>query len=145
MKYFFLLLIPASLLFACNANDTKSTPTETAALKNAVSDSANYTTVQWLDSTHRTMGTVQQGQVVEVSWRFKNTGNKPLVIASASASCGCTVADKPEQPVSPGETGTIKARFDSKGREGTERKQVFVTANTQTPNHELSFEVEVKK
>lgn len=152
MKQLFILLTGATLLYACNSNDANSTEAskkdslEHARILDAVNDTANFTSIQWLDSTTQDLGKVKEGQVVEVSWKFKNAGNKPLIITNASASCGCTVAEKPEAPIAPGDEGTIKAKFDSKGREGTQHKDVYVTANTTNgTNHQLSFAVEVQK
>jgi hypothetical protein len=151
MKPIFCVLAGSILVVACNSNDTATEATSNDSIKHeqqisAVNDTANFTSIEWIDSVHQNLGNVTEGGVVEVSWHFKNTGNKPLIISNASASCGCTVAEKPEEPVSPGAEGLIKAKFDSKGREGTQRKDVYVVANTtgQT-NHQLSFSVEVKK
>ncbi len=100
--------------------------------------------MQWLDSTYKDLGKVKEGQVVEVAYRFKNTGTKNLVIANVSASCGCTIPEKPEKPIAPGEEGVIKAKFDSKGRpKGEARKDVFVKANTEPQDQQLSFRVEI--
>jgi hypothetical protein len=53
---------------------------------------------------------------------------------------------KARSPIAPGNEGIIKAKFDSQGREGMQRKDVFVTANTNTTtNHQLSFSLEVQK
>lgn len=150
MKYVVLCLISSGLLFACTSNDASSgTATDSLDRTNqaaSVSDSANFTTVQWLDSIHQDLGKIQEGGVLEVSWRFKNTGDKPLIISNASASCGCTVAEKPEAPITPGGEGLIKAKFDSKGRTGMQRKDVFVIANTTgNKDHQLSFSVDVQK
>ena len=148
MKSFFYLLVAGCLLAACGQNDAKTSVTKNSIAANdkAIEDSANFTTLQWLDSTHQELGTMTQGQTMEVSWRFKNTGDKPLIITNATASCGCTVAEKPEQPVAPGETGIIKAKFDSNGREGEQHKELYVTANTQgSTTHNLSFRVDVVK
>ncbi|MGZ8557655.1 MAG: DUF1573 domain-containing protein [Chitinophagaceae bacterium] len=145
MKKVFFILLTAGL-FACQNADTKTEKTLTTAEKEtATKDSANFTTIQWLDSTYINLGKVKEGQVVEVSYRFKNSGDKNLVIANVSASCGCTVPEKPEKPFSPGEEGVIKAKFDSKGRgKGETRKEVFVTANTKPENlTQLSFRVEI--
>jgi len=111
----------------------------------ALKDSANFTTVEWLDSTYKDLGKVKEGQQVEVSFRFKNTGTKNLVIDDVTASCGCTVPEKPQEPITPGQEGMIKAKFDSKGKPvGEARKEVYVTANT-TPStsHTLTFRVEI--
>ena len=88
------------------------------------------TTVEIIDSMHN-FGTVAEGDMVEYSFRFRNTGKNPLVVSNASASCGCTVPEKPEQPVMPGQTGIIKVKFDSKGRPGKAHKTVNVTSNAQ--------------
>ncbi len=143
-KLLFVLL--AAGLFACQTADKQTVQELTPEQKeNATKDSANFTTIQWLDSTYRDLGKVKEGQVVEVSFRFKNNGAKNLVIANVSASCGCTVPEKPEKPFAPGEEGVIKAKFDSKGRpHGEARKEVFVTANSSPENMTaLSFRVEI--
>ena len=86
------------------------------------------TTVQIIDSAYN-FGKVTDGEKVEYSYRFKNTGNKPLVIIQATASCGCTVPQKPEKPILPGETGFIKIVFDSKGRVGEAHKTISIISN----------------
>ena len=135
----------AVLLAACG-QDPQQNPDATLAVNTPAPDSAAVTTIQWLDSTHQNLGKINEGQVVEVVWRFKNSGNKPLIIKNASASCGCTVAEKPEAPIAPGGEGSIKAKFDSKGREGTQRKEVYINANTAgLEGQDLSFSVEVSK
>ena len=86
------------------------------------------TKVQIIDSVYN-FGKVTDGDNVVFSFRFKNTGDKPLIIASAHASCGCTVPEKPEQPIKPGETGYLKVVFDSKGRVGPVQKEISVVSN----------------
>ena len=149
------LMIPAlaatTLIYSCGSNDATAsnkadTAQSTASATSSTADASTSTTsIQWIDSIHQELGKVKEGGVVEVSWKFKNTGSKPLVISNVNASCGCTVADKPEQPIAPGAEGVISAKFDSKGREGAQRKDVYVTANTENSNHQLSFAVDVTK
>lgn len=88
----------------------------------------NATTVQMIDSVFN-FGTKMQGEKIEFSFRFKNTGNNPLIIFDASASCGCTVPEKPAEPIKPGESGFIKVVFDSKGKSDHQIKDVTVTSN----------------
>lgn len=151
MKSILYLLVFASSLLACTSTDKKagesgkSTSEIQAEKAKFMSDSANYTSIQWLDSTFLSMGTVNEGAQVEVSFRFKNTGTKPLVIANVTASCGCTVPETPQQPFAPGEEGVIKAKFDSKSRPGENRKHITVDANTiPSRSHTLEFTVSVK-
>ena len=129
-----LFVLFAAGLFACQTADKKPVAALSQEEKDkAARDSANFTTIEWLDSTVKDLGNIKEGQVVEVSYRFKNTGNKPLIIAGVTASCGCTVPEKPEKPIAPGQEDVIKAKFNSKGRpKGENRKDVFVTANYKT-------------
>ena len=139
-----LIVLFAAGLFACQTADEKTSAALTQEQKDqAARDSANFTTIEWLDSTVKDLGQIKEGQVIEVSYRFKNTGDKPLIIAGVSASCGCTVPEKPEKPIAPGQEDVIKAKFDSKGRpKGENRKDVFVTANTKPQSStQLSFKV----
>lgn len=102
------------------------------------------TTVQIIDSVFD-FGKVAEGEIVEFSYRFKNTGTEPLIIENASASCGCTVPEKPEAPIKPGETGFIKVKFNSEGRAGVAHKTVTVTSNAAPAFPQLLLKGEVIK
>lgn len=104
------------------------------------------TSVQIIDSAYN-FGKVTEGEIVEYSFRFKNTGNKPLIITNASASCGCTVPEKPEKPIEPGDTGFLKVKFNSDHRVGTVHKTVTVSSNAEPifPELVLTGEVLAKK
>ena len=91
-------------------------------------DTSNFTSIQWLDSTYLDLGQQKEGKEITISFRFKNTGTKNLVIENVSAQCGCTIPEKPEKPFVPGEEGVIKAKFSGAGHDET-RKQVYVKAN----------------
>ena len=75
-------------------------------------------------------GAIPEGEVVEHTFTFTNTGEAPLIIQSASASCGCTVPSYSKDPVPVGGTGEIAVRFNSKGKKGNQAPTVTVTANT---------------
>jgi hypothetical protein len=108
-------------------------------------DSTKFTTIQWIDSV-KDYGKITEGQKLDVSFRFKNTGDKPLIIRSVRPSCGCTAAEPPKEPVAPGAIGTILASFNSQGREGLNKKDIYIEANTKgTQNHTVHFDVEVVK
>lgn len=76
-------------------------------------------------------GKINEGDVVEHTFKFKNTGNAPLVIQNATASCGCTVPSYPKEPVAPGEEGEILVKFNSQNKPGVQNKTVSLTANTE--------------
>jgi len=144
MKKLFLASLVLGL-FACQSADQNNGQELSQSDKEtAVRDSANFTTIEWIDSTFQDLGKIKPGQIVEVSYRFKNTGSKNLVIANVSASCGCTIPERPEKPIAPGEEGVIRAKFDSNGRgKGENRKSVTVRANTDPGETHLSFRVEI--
>lgn len=75
-------------------------------------------------------GTIQEGDVVSHTFKFKNTGEAPLIIQSAKGSCGCTVPTWPQEPIPVGGTGEIVAEFNSKGKPNIQNKTVTITANT---------------
>ncbi len=104
------------------------------------------TTVQIIDSAFD-FGKVAEGETVEYNYRFKNTGTKPLVISTTSASCGCTIPEKPDAPVKPGETGFIKVKFNSEHHPGKAHKIIYVNSNANPPFPELLLtgDVEPKK
>ena len=52
-------------------------------------------------------GTIEKGADGIRVFKFKNTGNAPLVVSAVKSSCGCTVPKKPEAPILPGEDGEI--------------------------------------
>ena len=133
-----------ALLISCDVrtkDKIADNSTQVAGNKTIV-DSAASTTVQIIDSVFD-FGKVTDGEVVEFSYRFKNIGSQPLIISNASASCGCTVPEKPEAPVKPGETGFIKVKFNSEGRVGVAHKTVTVQSNAAPSFPELLLKGEV--
>jgi len=147
-KLLFVLTVLALIsTVACKTNDKKSANTSTLSQEEKTrigNDSANFTSIEWLDSTNANLGKIKEGAIVEVAYRFKNSGTKVLVVEDVTAGCGCTVPEKPEKPIAPGEESVIRAKFDSKGKAGTQNKYITVTANT-TPSKQqvLQFTVEV--
>lgn len=87
--------------------------------------------------------TIHSGEVVQHNFRFKNTGSKPLVIQSATSTCGCTVPSFPTKPVPPGQEGNLKVVFNSAGKSGRQVKPIFITANTMPSHFQLKITSEV--
>ncbi len=131
MKRFSILFLIAGMLIvaSCNLTDQKS-KLPMIGNEKVLKNSANFTTIKWMDTTYKDLGKVTEGQQVEVSYRFKNTGTKPLIITNVSASCGCTIPETPKEPFAPGAEGVIRAIFNSKNHVGTNHKEIYVNANT---------------
>ncbi len=66
------------------------------------------------------------------SFEFKNTSKTPVIIQGVQTSCGCTTANKPEEPIAPGKKATISVKYDTK-RVGPFTKTITVTSNVSEP------------
>ncbi len=75
-------------------------------------------------------GTVNAGEIVNHVFKFTNTGKVPLTILKCRSSCGCTIPEWPEEPIPPGGTGEIKAKFNTEGKLREQKKTITVTSNT---------------
>ena len=152
MKKTLIIVVAAFSLVACSTNDKKITTSsgDSTGVKNnsaaisAINDTANFTSLQWIDSTTKDLGKLKKDQTIEITWRFRNNGDKNLVIENVTAGCGCTIPEKPEQPFAPGQEGVIKASFNGSGS-GMISKSVTVTANTNPTLHNLTFTGEIKE
>lgn len=81
-------------------------------------------------------GNITQGEKVSHDFKFENTGESNLVISSAYADCGCTVAEVPKQPVAAGESNVIRITFDSSNKTGIINKSITVVTNCM-PNKQV--------
>jgi len=84
----------------------------------------------FVEETHD-YGTVPEGPVADCDFVFTNTGKRPIVIANALGSCGCTVPQWPQQPIKPGEQGTIHVKYTTQGHQGAISKEVTITSDAQ--------------
>lgn len=82
------------------------------------------------DETQYDFGTVNEGDIVEHTFGFTNTGQAPLIIDKATASCGCTVPQWPHDPIPAGGNGVIKVRFNSTNKPNQQIKTITISANT---------------
>ncbi len=83
-------------------------------------------------------GTIYQGDNGSCEFKFKNSGDEPLILSSVRSSCGCTVPNWPKDPVLPGQSSSIKVTYDTK-RIGTISKQISVVSNATEPTLTLSI------
>ena len=58
-------------------------------------------------------GKLKQGIPVTYYFEIKNISDKPVIVEYATASCGCTVPEKPEKPIMPGETAKLKVQYNA--------------------------------
>tara|TARA_B100000214_G_scaffold271466_1_gene201767 strand:- start:108 stop:521 length:414 start_codon:yes stop_codon:yes gene_type:complete len=70
-----------------------------------------------------------QNQSITNDFILKNIGNAPLLIRSVKGSCGCTIAEWPEEFINPGDNAIIKVTFNSGNRKGEQKKTVTLVTN----------------
>lgn len=74
-------------------------------------------------------GDIKQGDQVEHTFNFKNTGTEPLILSNVLTTCGCTATDWPRDPIAPGKSGSITVKFNSAGKMGKQNKVVTIVSN----------------
>jgi hypothetical protein len=90
--------------------------------------------ITWEKKTHD-FGDINQGDKVETTFYFTNTGTEPLLITNVQVSCGCTVPKGwPRDPIAPGGKGELSVSFNSAGKMGKQNKPVTIIANASNPD-----------
>ena len=110
-KRFFITLFAISMVTLCGLADDK------------------FAEASFATTTHD-FGTINEAKgPVSCTFEFTNTGDKPLLIIDATASCGCTRPEFPSKPIKPGKKGKIKVTYSPIGRPGAFKKSVKVKTN----------------
>ena len=91
----------------------------------------------------KNFGDITQGDVVEYTFKYENTGSQPLILSNVLVTCGCTATDWPRDPVAPGKSAEITVRFDSKGKNGAQNKIITVVSNAVNPREKVSIKANV--
>jgi hypothetical protein len=109
-----------------------------------VVDNTPKTVVAFAKSEHD-FGNIKQDSENKYVFKFTNTGNEPLIIESATGSCGCTVPNYPKQPIAPGATGDIEVEYKPGKQENAQTKTVTIVANTEPKETVLRLKAFVEK
>ena len=125
---------------ATEATTADANTTEAAAP--AADQSQTGVPVIAFNETTHDFGDVKKGSKNEVEFEIKNEGTVDLVIIDAKASCGCTVPEKPQEPIKPGTSAKMKVVF-SANSVGMQSKNVTLTTNTEAGSEVLSIKANV--
>jgi hypothetical protein len=137
------ILLMSCLLWACQNNsssseksieEVKADSKISSIIRNPVTaneplDTINVAKITFENDNYN-FGEVDEGAIVEHTFKFTNTGKVPLIITNARSTCGCTVPEWPKEPVEPGATGEIHVQFNTKNKKNEQVKPVTITANT---------------
>ncbi|REJ82515.1 MAG: DUF1573 domain-containing protein [Bacteroidetes bacterium] len=77
-------------------------------------------------------GTIKQGEKIEYSFTFVNSGKEPLIISDAKGTCGCTVPSWSKEPIPKGGKGSVNVEFNSTGKLGMQDKTVTIISNAKS-------------
>jgi hypothetical protein len=153
-KFLFLALLVFPVFHACHTEDHTQ---EAEALKNHLPASLvnNPRTLQddtsalnslgnlvFTDTIHD-FGKITEGEIMTYDFEFENTGKKDIIISEAKASCGCTVASFPQQPVKSKEKNKIAVTFNSEDKKGYNEKMIIVHTNGNPSIYNLYIRAEV--
>ncbi|MFK5890862.1 MAG: DUF1573 domain-containing protein [Flavobacteriaceae bacterium] len=98
------------------------------ALTGFVKLNAQTTPVFKFEKTTIDYGTIKQGSDGYRTFVFTNTGDAPIIVSQVTSSCGCTIPEKPKEPIMPGEKGSLKVHYDT-NRVGPFQKNIRITSN----------------
>ncbi len=124
MKWIVLASVLAAVS-ACTGNkklDTSAIEKNDATIDNPI-PSGPLGTPDFGADTLKDFGQIVDGEKVSHTFTLKNVGKGDLIIAHVQPGCGCTTPSWSTDPIKPGETGEIKAVFNSEGK-GTEENAV---------------------
>ncbi|HPY82074.1 MAG: DUF1573 domain-containing protein [Bacteroidales bacterium] len=110
---------------------------------------ASFTYAQTQDSiiftsTTYDYGVIEQGGDGLCEFTFTNKGEKPLILSNVRAACGCTVPEWPREPIMPGESNSIKIKYNT-NIIGTFSKTIQVYSNAVNSHVVLTITGQVNK
>jgi hypothetical protein len=101
-----ILLAAVALVFTVSMNaqnQTQTTPVQTTP-----------DDVMKLNQEKHDFGKIPQGPPsAEFYFEITNKSDKPIVVESAQASCGCTTPEVPKEPIAPGATAKLKVSYNA--------------------------------
>uniref|UniRef100_A0A7V2ZJ83 DUF1573 domain-containing protein n=1 Tax=Ignavibacterium album TaxID=591197 RepID=A0A7V2ZJ83_9BACT len=108
--------------------------------------SGNSGAVLFLPENQYNFGKVKEGTTVSHTFEVVNKGSDVLKIQDVRTSCGCTAALVSSSELKPGEKGTLKVDFDTKGRQGKMSRTISIVSNDQEqPTKVITIYAEVLK
>lgn len=138
-----IIIIASSLgLTLTSCNSDKQNNKELSTSEVTIGNTDELPIIDFEEEAHN-FGKIVQGEKVSYDFKFTNVGKSNLVISNASASCGCTIADFPKEPIPPGKSGKITVEFNSEGKSGYTEKTLTVVTNCEPNTKILKIMVDI--
>ena len=98
-----------------------------------VAMSQNADEVIKINSDTYNFGKIKKGIPVTTFFTVTNTSDKPVVLESVVASCGCTTPEWSKEPIAPGATAQIKVGYNAANPAPFTKDVTIRMAGIQTP------------
>lgn len=95
------------------------------------------------EKLHHDYGEIFQSDNGEYEFKFTNTGKEPLILTDVRSSCGCTVPEWPRNPILPGQSSSVKVKYNT-NIVGPINRQVTITSNAANSPSILRISGQVK-
>ena len=94
---------------------------------------------EWVSTSHY-YGIINENDGdAKCTFTLINTGDSPLVITNARATCGCTRPKYSKEAIAPGDSMTISVSYDPVGRPGRFKKKIYIDTNTEPKRSTLEI------
>jgi hypothetical protein len=134
-------ILSAVVFTSCNSSNASSKINK-SNLENAKSrdiDIKKESASISFDTKEYDFGTVNEGDVVEKTFKITNSGKTDLIIINAQPSCGCTVPVWPKEPIKPGASADLFVKFNTAGKPNRQVKKITLTTNTEAGRQVLKL------
>jgi hypothetical protein len=88
--------------------------------------------LEFKDAKHN-FGKIKQHTPVTYVFNFKNVSDKPVVIESATAECGCTTPEYPKGVIAKGASNSIKVTYNAEAMGAFTKKVTVKLSNVAEP------------
>jgi hypothetical protein len=93
----------------------------------------------------QSFGSVKRGELVELRYELRNSGNTPLVLLASEVTCSCTQVEFSKEPIAPGKSTIVIVKFDTKSVWGRQDRYVYITCNAPKGEIALRYKGQVSK
>jgi hypothetical protein len=146
MKRIIITLASALLFTVANAQvkvaDKSVAAQATPAPQTAPAEIFDFDKFLKLNKTTHDFGKLPQGPTAATEFTVTNISKESVSIENVQASCGCTVPDWTRTPLAPGQSGTIKAVYNTQGRPGSFNKSLTIKTTRGTKPVFITGDVE---
>jgi len=97
------------------------------------------------EKTVHDFGDINEGDIVETTFKYTNTGDAPLYVTKIKASCGCTIPSNwSKEAIQPGDSSSFLVKFNSKNKPNRQSKRISILCNSTKGMEYVTIKAQVK-